>query len=85
MKNTQRFLTASQAEKIRKILEEEYINLSIMAWEIDDDRHDDPGDWEADTARLKEIGGRIDRIQEAIDYIGGLDQPYVHDEICKWM
>jgi len=72
MKNHKRTLRASEAEKIRKVLDNEYLILFTDVLIAEDNVNDDPGDYDRYKDYLKLANKRLDNIEAAALLVGGL-------------
>lgn len=84
MKNTKRTLRASEAERIRSLLEDIYIDISIKRAITVSERWDDPGDYERDTEIIEDCDKQLHDIEKAIEPLGGLDQTRVDSKVREW-
>jgi len=85
MKNTKRTLRASEAERIRSLLEDIYIDISIKRAITVSERWDDPGDYERDTEIIEDCDKQLCDIEKAIEPLGGLDKLRVDSKVYEYL
>lgn len=84
MKNTKRILRASEAERVRSLLEDMYIDVSIKRAIRVSERWDDPGDYDRDTEIINDCDKVLNDIERAIEPLGGLDKDRVNSLVREW-
>ena len=84
MKNTKRILRASEAERVRSLLEDMYIDVSIKQAIRVSERWDDPGDYDRDTEIINACDKTLNDIERAIEPLGGLDIDRVNSLVREW-
>jgi len=84
MKNTKRILRASEAERVRSLLEDMYIDISIKRAIRVSERWDDPGDYDRDTEIINDCDKKLNDIEKAIEPLGGLDMTHVDSKVREW-
>lgn len=84
VKNHKTVLRASEAEKIRLVLQKTIIDLKINRSIIVSERWDDPSDWYTDTYRINKLDKKIKELTAAIDLVGGLELEKVNEAIREY-